>query len=166
MGDVALAPAVTARLGRHDARDARARAHADPFPYLLLLDDADRPLGWVDQDDIPASGTLTAELASAMSPLFDRRTTLKDALSMLLDEDVQAGVVVDRRGAVRGLVTARQVMAFMRDTAREAGRLGGRSPPRCARRARRAIAAARGGIDAVMPGGGDGAGRRRTAAAS
>ena len=39
---------------------------------------------------------------------------------MLLDDDVQAGVVVDRRGAYRGLVTSSRSPAYMRDTAREA----------------------------------------------
>ena len=53
-----------------------------------------------------------------MSPLMNRRTTLKDALSMLLDADVQAGIVVDRSGAVLGLVTADMIADWMRDTAR------------------------------------------------
>jgi hypothetical protein len=39
---------------------------------------------------------------------------------MLLDDDVQVGVVVDRRGAYRGLVTVEQIAAFTRDTGREA----------------------------------------------
>ncbi len=116
--DLELAPAVTARVGG-DAADARRRALADPFPYLLLLDESDRPVGWVGHDRIPLSGTLTTGLVQATSPLFDRRTTLKDALSMLLEEDVQAGVVVDRRGTFRGLVTADRVMAYMRETARQ-----------------------------------------------
>jgi osmoprotectant transport system ATP-binding protein len=113
-----LATAATARVGA-DAGEARRRALASPFPYLLLLDESDRPVGWVSQQQVPASGRLGVEQASTTSPLFDRRTTLKDALSMLLDDDVQAGVVVDRRGVFRGLVTAQQVMAFMRETARE-----------------------------------------------
>jgi hypothetical protein len=33
-------------------------------------------------------------MAIPMSPLLDRRTTLKDALSMLLDAAVQAGIAV------------------------------------------------------------------------
>jgi osmoprotectant transport system ATP-binding protein len=118
VSDLQLGPAVSARIG-DDAGEAGSRVRADTFPYLLLLDEANRPVGWVDDDDIPASGRLAAALATVTSPLFDRRTTLKDALSMLLDDDVQAGVVVDRHGAFRGLVTAQQVMAFMRDTARE-----------------------------------------------
>jgi CBS domain containing-hemolysin-like protein len=58
-------------------------------------------------------------MANAMSPLLNRRTTLKDALSMLLDADVQAGIVVDRAGAVLGLVTADMIAELMRETAGE-----------------------------------------------
>ena len=39
---------------------------------------------------------------------------------MLLDGDVQAGVVVDRRGAYRGVVTVEQIAASRATTAREA----------------------------------------------
>ena len=109
-----LRPVVTARPG-DDAADARARAQADPFHYLLLVDEANRPIGWVDQDEIPASGSLDAGLAIPMSPLLDRRTTLKDALSMLLDADVQAGIVVDRTGAVRGHVTVDMIAERLRE---------------------------------------------------
>jgi hypothetical protein len=39
---------------------------------------------------------------------------------MLLDADVQAGIVVDRRGAVLGLVTADMIAERMRETAGDA----------------------------------------------
>ena len=58
---------------------------------------------------------MTDEMASQSSPLFDRRTTLKDALSMLLDADVQAGLVVDRTGALRGMVTVDSITAVMHE---------------------------------------------------
>ena len=59
---------------------------------------------------------MSVDLAVAASPLLDRRTTLKDALSLLLDADVQAGLVVDRTGALLGLVTADTIAGFMRET--------------------------------------------------
>jgi osmoprotectant transport system ATP-binding protein len=118
VNDVPLAPAVTAHVG-DDAAEARRRVRADPFQYLLLLDGSERPIGWIDQDHVPATGSLHTDLVDSTSPLLDRRTTLKDALSMLLDDLVQAGVVVDRRGAFRGLVTIDAVMTLMRETAVE-----------------------------------------------
>jgi len=119
VGDLALQPAAVARIGE-DAATARARALADPFAYLLLVDDGNRPLGWIGQDEIPTDGRLTESMAQSTSPLMNRRTTLKDALSMLLDADVQAGIVVDRRGAVLGLVTADKIAERMRETAGDA----------------------------------------------
>jgi osmoprotectant transport system ATP-binding protein len=113
VNDVDLVPAITARVG-DDSTEAARRVRADPFQYLLLLDAEDRPLGWIDQNHLPASGPLDAQLIDSTSPLLDRRTTLKDALSMLLDDAVQAGVVVDRRGVLRGLVTIDAVMSIMR----------------------------------------------------
>jgi hypothetical protein len=41
---------------------------------------------------------------------------------MLLDANVQAGLVVDRTGALLGLVTADTIAGFMRDTAHDSGR--------------------------------------------
>jgi osmoprotectant transport system ATP-binding protein len=116
IADLELRPAVTAEVGDESA-GARRRAQADPFAYLLLVDAENRPVGWIGEDEIPMDGRLTESMAESMSPLLNRRTTLKDALSMLLDADVQAGIVVDRRGAVLGLVTADMIAERMRETA-------------------------------------------------
>ncbi len=116
VADLPLQAAVTARSGE-GCGPARQRALADPFPYLLLVDDARRPIGWIRDGDIPLAGVLTESMAIPMSPLLNRRTTLKDALSMLLDADVQAGIVVDRAGAVEGLLTVEAIAERMRDTA-------------------------------------------------
>jgi len=110
-----LMPAVTATPGS-DAADARRRAMADPFPYLLLVDTMARPIGWIDQDEIPTSGQLDEDLARGTSPLLDRRTTLKDALARLIETDVQAGIVVDGRGAALGLVTVEMILEWSRET--------------------------------------------------
>ena len=45
---------------------------------------------------------MTEAMANPVSPTVSRRTTLKDALSMMLDADVQTGIVVDRTGAALG----------------------------------------------------------------
>jgi len=127
---------MTARPGDAVAQ-ARTRILADPFPYLLLVDGQDRPLGWLDQNTLPTEGTLSADRVIPVSPLVDRRTTLKDALSMLLDADVQAGVLVDRDGRLRGLVTVGMVADWFRaDT-------GGDPPGASATGDRSAAAAAR-----------------------
>ena len=118
VGALQLRPTTTAKVGE-DAAAARRRASADPLGYLLLIDDHNRPLGWIAHEDIPQEGQLTESMADSMSPLLDRRTTLKDALSMLLDANVQVGIVVDRNGAVLGVVTADMIAERMRETVRE-----------------------------------------------
>jgi osmoprotectant transport system ATP-binding protein len=119
VGELSLTKPVTARVG-DDSAEVRRRALADPFRYLLLIDDAGRPIGWIEEKEIPSDGRLSETMAQSMSPLLNRRTTLKDALSMLLDADVQAGIVVDRNGAILGLVTADMIADWMRETSREA----------------------------------------------
>jgi osmoprotectant transport system ATP-binding protein len=134
VGDLPLYPAVIARVGEEGA-EARKRAAANPFDYVLLVDSQARPVGWVHQDRIPKSGKLEASQAVPMSPLLSRRTTLKDALSLLLDADVQAGIVVDNRGAVTGLLTVDGIAEWMRETAGD-----GRYSPSPAVQAEEAVA--------------------------
>jgi osmoprotectant transport system ATP-binding protein len=121
VGDLPIRPPVTAHPG-DPAGQARERMKADPFPYLLLVDEADRPIGWLDQHEIPADGVLKADRATATSPLLNKRTTLKDALSLLLDADVQAGILVDRNGTVQGLVTAGMIFDWFREDIRDVDR--------------------------------------------
>jgi osmoprotectant transport system ATP-binding protein len=123
VGDLPLRPPITAHPG-DPAGPVRERMQRDPFPYLLLVDDGDRPIGWLDQDDIPADGALSADKAMSMSPLLNKRTTLKDALSLLLDADVQAGILVDRNGTVQGLVTAGMIFDWFREDVRDLDRVG------------------------------------------
>jgi osmoprotectant transport system ATP-binding protein len=119
IADLDLRTPPTAKAG-DDAAAARARAAADPFPYLLLVDDRDRPIGWLDDRRIAATGTIGVEGANGANgvepaePVFDRHTTLKDALSMLLEAGVQAGIVVDRDGATQGIVTIETIIERVR----------------------------------------------------
>ena len=114
--DVTLETPLTMQPGQPVAEARRAMAAAET-DALLLVDADRRPIGWVMAHALPADGPIAAELAEPMSPAMDRRTTLKDALSMLLDADVRAGIVVDRNGVLRGLVTVGAIMAWMRDEA-------------------------------------------------
>jgi osmoprotectant transport system ATP-binding protein len=128
VADLELEPVVTAR-PEEDVSTVRERVRTDSFPYLLLVDAENRPIGWVPEDALPAGGPLTEELADPASPLVDQRTTLKDALSMLLDADVHAAIVTDRGGRLLGLVTVQAIIAAMeRDQAEVERRLAtGRS---------------------------------------
>jgi osmoprotectant transport system ATP-binding protein len=116
VADLELQTVVTAHPG-DDPAEVRRRIFADPFPYLLLVDGENRPIGWVDQHELPAEGRIDASLADPASPFIDLRTTLKDALSLLLDADVHAGIAVDRDGHLLGLVTIRSIIAAMEQEA-------------------------------------------------
>jgi osmoprotectant transport system ATP-binding protein len=120
VGDLPIRPPIIGRDG-DPVGPAREQILADPFPYLLLVDDSNRPIGWLDEKEIPTDGVLKRERAIPMSPLLNKRTTLKDALSILLDADVQAGILVDRDGTVRGLVTAGMIADWFREDVRELG---------------------------------------------
>jgi osmoprotectant transport system ATP-binding protein len=114
--DMPPQPAITARVGE-PAAEARRRILADPFRYLLLIDAAERPVGWLDEERIPVDGILSAEEAVPAEPVLQPRTTLKDALSLLLAADVMAGIVVDDRGRVCGLLTVEQIAAALHEPA-------------------------------------------------
>jgi osmoprotectant transport system ATP-binding protein len=102
--DVQLRPATVVRAG-DEVAEARRRAAADRFGYLLLVDAADHPVGWIEGSDLPETGRVEAAMAVPMSPLLEPETTLKDALSMLLGADVRAGIAVDAGGRLLGLLT-------------------------------------------------------------
>jgi osmoprotectant transport system ATP-binding protein len=111
--DLELGRPPTAHRGE-DAAEARRRTLADPFPYLLLLDEGDRPIGWIGEGAIPTSGGLDDEAAVPMSPFLEAETTLRDALSQLLQSQVQAGLVVDRDERLVGMITVDQITGTLR----------------------------------------------------
>jgi osmoprotectant transport system ATP-binding protein len=114
VADVELAEAPLVQVGEAN-RDVIARAREREDDFVLLVDGARRPIGWIEVADLHPDGSLREADADPMSPLLDRRATLKDATSRLLDEEVRNGVVVDRAGAVLGLLTLRAVMDWMQD---------------------------------------------------
>jgi osmoprotectant transport system ATP-binding protein len=113
VGAIELAPAATVRSGTA-AADARREATDGAMPYLLLVDEADRPLEWLRVDALPAEGSVQAADGLPAAPIFDRYTTLKDALSMLLEAGVQSGIVVNSEGAADGLVTVDMIIERVR----------------------------------------------------
>jgi osmoprotectant transport system ATP-binding protein len=131
VGDLKLPMPVVAKPGER-AQEARQRLRNDStFPYLLLVDDEQRPIGWISLERIPVGGTLEESHAVPASPLLEPETTLKDALSMMLASDVQAGIAVSHQGRVRGLLTLDRIGDLLRgETTGETRDSGadGRSP--------------------------------------
>jgi osmoprotectant transport system ATP-binding protein len=117
--DVRLESGVVARVG-DPARVARQRALEAESSWVLLLDQDDRPQGWVRVDRLISDGPLSAEDVDASSPLIHFETTLRDALSMLLASAVQTAVVVNERGRYAGVLTLEELgEAFRSETKAE-----------------------------------------------
>jgi osmoprotectant transport system ATP-binding protein len=113
VGEIELQPAAVGRVG-DPVGEARQRAAANPFPYLLLVDAADHPVGWVSDDALRDEGTLNETMAVPMSPFLSVDTSLKDAMSLMLDADVHSGIVLDHDGHLLGLLTSDMIGAFLR----------------------------------------------------
>jgi osmoprotectant transport system ATP-binding protein len=98
-----------------DAADAGARMLAHPeSPWLLLLDARDRPLGWVHERRIPVEGRLTAGLAEPTKAILTPWMSLRDALSVMLDEQVITGVAVGSDGRALGVLTVAELAGALR----------------------------------------------------
>ena len=118
--DLELIEAVPVRAGedRADVRRRLGRIHE--LTYALLVDDGDRPLGWIDQHDLAGEGPIDPSAATPGAPTVERETTLRDALSALLGSSVQLGVVVDDRDRVLGLVSVDAIGERLRTPVRAA----------------------------------------------
>jgi osmoprotectant transport system ATP-binding protein len=116
VADLELLPAVTARVGQPATQDHR-QALGRSIPWLLLVDALDRPVGWIAADQVQPGVPLVDGLATPAAPMLDRRATLKEALSLLLDADVHAGIVVDHDRRVLGLATVAGIASLLRETA-------------------------------------------------
>jgi len=101
--DVNLWQAPAVRAGEPVA-EARRRLEGAEVPYLLLVDDRDRPLGWLDERAL--SGThVTAQPHMAPEPIVELDDVLRDALSDLLAHESMYAPVVDERGTVAGVLS-------------------------------------------------------------
>jgi osmoprotectant transport system ATP-binding protein len=112
--DIALIEPITVRAGepREDALGRLDRA--DGIGYALLVDARDRPLGWIDRDDLAGTGAVDAGAATPGPTPVQAETTLRDALSVMLASSVQLGVVVDEMDRVIGLVSVDAISDALR----------------------------------------------------
>jgi osmoprotectant transport system ATP-binding protein len=111
--DLTLAQPVMAREG--EARgELRRRLDEGATDFALLVDDRDRPIGWVGRQDIAGEGTVMADDATPGSPTLEPESTLRDALSVMLGSSVQLGVVVDDAERVLGVISVDAISDVLR----------------------------------------------------
>jgi osmoprotectant transport system ATP-binding protein len=104
---------IVVRLGESGA-EALRRMAASRDGHALVVDDADRPIGWIDAHDLERDAPVTAEMAIPGSPTVQPETTLRDALSGMLLSSVQLGVVVDGRDRVLGMINVDAISDALR----------------------------------------------------
>jgi osmoprotectant transport system ATP-binding protein len=111
--DLQLLEPVVVRAGE-SRDDVRRRLAGVPVDYALLLDPDGRPLGWIDETDLAGEGGIDPSAATPGAPTVEPETTLRDALSTMLNSSVQLGVVVDERERVLGLISVDAISEALR----------------------------------------------------
>jgi osmoprotectant transport system ATP-binding protein len=114
VAELPLEPAPIVGLGESMGA-VRARSGGRTPRWLLLVDRQRLPLGWVDASTLPDTAAVDAAAATRLSPLLGRETTVRDALSLLLDAAVRAGIVVDEAGRPVGLATIDAITALLHE---------------------------------------------------
>ena len=96
--------------------DARQRLAGVPHgDYALLVDERQRPLGWIDRHHLEGDGPIDPGSAVPGPQPVQPETTLRDALSVMLASSVQLGVVVDEKDRVLGLISVDAISAALRE---------------------------------------------------
>jgi osmoprotectant transport system ATP-binding protein len=118
--DLPLATPLTTHVG--EARgEVRRRLDEATMRYVLLLDEADRPIGWIERRDLTGEGSVTTDDATPGSPTLQPESTLRDALSAMLGSSVQLGVVVDEAERVLGVISVDAISDVARAPAASSG---------------------------------------------
>ena len=105
--DIDLWRAATVRVGE-DTTTARAKLADADMGFLLLVDDQERPRGWLSERALAGERVLE-DLRSRADPVVELDDILRDALADLLAADSRYGPVVDEAGRVRGILSIEAV---------------------------------------------------------
>jgi osmoprotectant transport system ATP-binding protein len=116
--DIELWKVATARVGDPVAEVEAKLADSD-LSIAMLVDDQDRPLGWLSENAL-RGGRVEQDVRSPADPLIDRDDILRDALADLLTRDTRYGAVVDERGGVVGVLSLEVISHFLNEAPTEA----------------------------------------------
>ena len=101
--DIDLWKAATVRAGEPVA-EARAKLDDADVPIALLVDDNNRPKGWLSERALQGE-RVREELRSPAEPVVELDDVLRDALSDLLESETHYGPVVDANGCLAGVLS-------------------------------------------------------------
>jgi osmoprotectant transport system ATP-binding protein len=113
-----LQPEPTVRLG---ATAAEVRAAGARGGWLLVTDEDQRPLGWVEPDRL--NGQVTSGSLHRGGTVASTTSSLRSTLDSALSSPSRRGVVVDARGVLAGTVRAQEVLAAIEEIDRPAARV-------------------------------------------
>jgi osmoprotectant transport system ATP-binding protein len=92
--------------------------------HVLVADEIGRPLDWLPMSRLGGADTVPERPSGGAEPIIDRVTTLRDALSAIIEADSAYGTVVNGNGRCVGLVGAAQIASGLRHSADEAASEG------------------------------------------
>jgi osmoprotectant transport system ATP-binding protein len=82
-----------------DAADVRSRLAEADVPWALLVDDAGRPVRWIEESKLTSGDRVGEAMGLSETPVVvELDDVLRDALSDLLSAESRFGAVVDADG--------------------------------------------------------------------
>jgi osmoprotectant transport system ATP-binding protein len=113
VGDINLWKAPLAKPGQSTSEVRAELDHPEvEVPYALLIDDRERPLGWLTQRDL-AGDTVPATADAPLGPVLETGDVMRDALADLLQGESMYAAVVDHDGAVTGILSVEIISEFL-----------------------------------------------------
>ena len=116
--DIDLWKAALLRVGEPVAQ-ARAKLADADLPIPMLVDEANRPLGWLS-DRALTGERVTNDVRSPAEPVADLDDVLRDALSDLLSSETRYGAVLDANGRMAGVLSLEVIQHFLHAAPAEA----------------------------------------------
>jgi osmoprotectant transport system ATP-binding protein len=113
VSDINLWEAPWAQAGQPSA-EVRAKLADDDVevPHALLVDDQQRPQGWLTERDL-AADAVPRRADSPLGPVLELDDVMRDALADLLQAESQYAAVVDSRGHVAGILSIEIISEFL-----------------------------------------------------
>ena len=84
--------------------EARAKLEDADIEYLLVVDENEKPKGWLSERGLQGE-RVTEDFRSKAEPVVEMDDVLRDALSDLLETETRYGAVVDAEGKVQGILS-------------------------------------------------------------
>jgi osmoprotectant transport system ATP-binding protein len=120
--DIDLWKVAQVRVGQSTSEARALIADADVKSHVLVVDDRDRPLGWLSESAM--RGDRIREDDVRRGAIVEMDDILRDALADVLTAEARYGTVVDGQGAVKGVLSIEVISHFLADASADQARSG------------------------------------------